>query len=238
MDVVRALLSAGAMVNLQSNNGCSPLHTACYRGHQEVVHALLSAGGRADLRAKNGLTPLDLLPCALRPEVERLLEQRAKEERMAARVNEGVVDTAMAPDLDLAGAARAPDPDPAAATAPDLDLAGAAPDPGASAVTPPARAHGKPTSKGGSSEGGHSAEGGGGSGGAAGSLHVCSMCGGPPSALPSGNGAKLKACGRCRSVHYCSQEFQKKHWGEGGHKQACPGLQEARERKKGAGAGD
>ena len=45
---------------------------------------------------------------------------------------------------------------------------------------------------------------------------VCATCGGPPLA-----GAKLKACGRCRSVWYCSPECQKQHWGEGGHKQAC-----------------
>ena len=67
---------------------------------------------------------------------------------------------------------------------------------------------------------------------------VCSMCrGGPPSAS-SGGEAKLKACGRCRSVLYCSQECQKQHWGEGGHKEACPQLREKRERKKGGGSGD
>ena len=62
---------------------------------------------------------------------------------------------------------------------------------------------------------------------------VCSMCGGPPSASSGGGAAKLKACGRCRSVRYCSQECQKKHWGEGGHKAACPQLREMREGRKG-----
>ena len=57
------------------------------------------------------------------------------------------------------------------------------------------------------------------SSGRAASERMCSMCGGPPSASPSGV-AKLKACGRCMSVRYCSQECQKRHWGEGGHKEA------------------
>ena len=38
------------------------------------------------------------------------------------------------------------------------------------------------------------------------------------------------------SVRYCSQECQKQHWGEGGHKEACPLLWEARERRKGVDA--
>ena len=68
-------------------------------------------------------------------------------------------------------------------------------------------------------------------GGRAASERVCSICGGPPSASASSGGvAKLKACGRCMSVRYCSQECQKRHWGEGGHKAACPQL---RERRKG-----
>ena len=54
--VVRALLSTGAMVNLQTKAGVSPLHVACgmllvacHSGSIEVVRALLSAGARADL---------------------------------------------------------------------------------------------------------------------------------------------------------------------------------------------
>ena len=52
-EVARALLSAGASIDLQDNLGRSPLQFACFRRHMEVVHVLLSAGARADLRDNN-----------------------------------------------------------------------------------------------------------------------------------------------------------------------------------------
>ena len=88
--MVRALLSAGAKVNLLDKGGASPLHVACHFRHMGVVRALLSAGAREDLRDIDGKTPLDRLPCALRAEVERLVQQ-AKEERGSARADEGRV---------------------------------------------------------------------------------------------------------------------------------------------------
>ena len=72
----------------------------------------------------------------------------------------------------------------------------------------------------------------GGGGGAA--ARVCAMCGGLPPTPHSPAGApKLKACGRCMSARYCSLECQRAHWSRGGHKEACPHLREARERRKG-----
>ena len=58
----------------------SALHVAFRFGQIGAVRALLAAGARADLRDIDGLTPLDLVPSALRAEVERLVQQ-AKEER-------------------------------------------------------------------------------------------------------------------------------------------------------------
>ena len=66
------------------------------RGRIGVVRALLSAGARADLLDLDGVTALDRLPCALRAEVEHLVQQ-AKEERGGARANESRVGTPSAP---------------------------------------------------------------------------------------------------------------------------------------------
>ena len=50
LEVVRALLSAGAKVDLLSLEEMSPLHLACQNGHLEVVRALLSSGAQVDPR--------------------------------------------------------------------------------------------------------------------------------------------------------------------------------------------
>ena len=201
--MVCALLSGGANVDLLATNGMTPLHAACLCGHIGVVRVLLSAGARADLRDVYGRTPLDLLPRALHAEVERLLVQQAKEEKGSARADESRVGAPSAPEAVL--------PPPHYQSANQLQVANL-------------------DGGGGSSEGpgGLSAE----ASGRAASGRVCSMCGGPPS--PSSGGvSKLKACGRCMSVRYCSKECQKEHWGEGGHKEACPQLCDKRERRKG-----
>ena len=59
--MVRALLSGGASVDLQTTSyGLSPLHAACYCGHIEVVRALLSAGAKVDLPNEGGQSPLHM----------------------------------------------------------------------------------------------------------------------------------------------------------------------------------
>ena len=37
----------------------------------------------------------------------------------------------------------------------------------------------------------------------------------------SGEAAAKNRCGRCKRVYYCSRRCQKKHWKEGGHREAC-----------------
>ena len=204
-EVVCALLSGGAKVDLQNKNGFSPLHVACYKSNLALVSALLSAGAKADLRDIAGRTPLDLLPIALRTEVKRLLQQ-ARGERGSTMADESRVGAPSAPAVVL----------PPPHYQPASQLEAASEDGGEGPSERP---------------GGLSAEASSISGRAA-SERVCSMCGGPPSASHGGL-AKLKACGRCRSTRYCSQECQRMHWGEGGHKAACPQLREERERREG-----
>jgi ankyrin repeat protein len=47
---VSRLLSVGADVNAKDNDGCTPLHEACWKGHVQVFQALLDHG--ADIEAK------------------------------------------------------------------------------------------------------------------------------------------------------------------------------------------
>lgn len=52
------------------------------------------------------------------------------------------------------------------------------------------------------------------------SRETCSHCGAAAS-----DDVKLKACSQCRSVQYCGQECQSKHWRS--HKRACRALRTA-----------
>ena len=206
---VDTLLRYGAKIDLQSKDGASPLYLACERGitHIDVIRLLLESGARADLRAKNGMTPMDVLPCSMRSEMEQVAQQ-AEEERASVSASRRLGESG----------------------------AGASTTHGcAAALTPPARC--TPASDDGANGSpevlnGQGAEGGGCSivAEVVPRAATCAMCGGPP----SGEGSKLKACGRCTSVRYCSQECQKKHWQGGGHKEACPQLREEREMRNAA----
>ena len=50
---------------------------------------------------------------------------------------------------------------------------------------------------------------------------VCTKCGFPPAPKD-----KLRYCGRCAAVHYCSKRCAKKHWTE--HKLVCDSTRKAR----------
>ena len=59
LEVVRALLAAGADVNRGNNNGVTPLHWASsLNGNLEVVQALLAAGADVNRSDNDGETPL------------------------------------------------------------------------------------------------------------------------------------------------------------------------------------
>jgi len=76
--VVYALVSAGADVNLQCNDGSSPLTVASQEGHIDWVRLLIEHGAEVDTRDDEGATPLYMAAMNGRIEVvEFLIEQYA-----------------------------------------------------------------------------------------------------------------------------------------------------------------
>ena len=58
-EVARALIEAGADVNLQNNEGSTALHTAAFLCRTEIVEMLLENGADKDLRNVYGSTPIE-----------------------------------------------------------------------------------------------------------------------------------------------------------------------------------
>ena len=62
-DIARALIEAGADVNLQNNEGSTALHSAAFLCRMEIVELLLASGADKSLKNIYGSTPLQsLLP--------------------------------------------------------------------------------------------------------------------------------------------------------------------------------
>ena len=70
--LLRALLDAGANVDVQDSNGRTPLFMAS-EGHIDSVRVLLEAGANANLQDKKGVTPLHVAALLGEPEVVRML---------------------------------------------------------------------------------------------------------------------------------------------------------------------
>ena len=79
MEVVRALLAAGAQADLQAKDRWTAMHAACSRGHVGVVRALLFARRRPDQSAGCGMTSLDVAPKGVHTVLERLLREGERE---------------------------------------------------------------------------------------------------------------------------------------------------------------
>ena len=58
MQVVKILVGHSASVNVQSQNGFTPLYMAAQENHDEVVRFLLSSGASQSLATEDGFTPL------------------------------------------------------------------------------------------------------------------------------------------------------------------------------------
>ncbi len=72
--IVRALLDAGAPVNVPHLGGGTPLHTAAFVGDPEVARVLLERGADTSIRTDDGKTPADIARERGHEEVARLLE--------------------------------------------------------------------------------------------------------------------------------------------------------------------
>lgn len=56
--MVRALVGAGADVDVEDGDGCTPLHLAVFRGYESVVAVLVEAGARVDTSDSEGESPV------------------------------------------------------------------------------------------------------------------------------------------------------------------------------------
>ena len=59
IDIVNALLAAGANKDQANERGWTPLIWAAYKGHIECVKSLLAAGANKDQASERGRTPLN-----------------------------------------------------------------------------------------------------------------------------------------------------------------------------------
>jgi ankyrin repeat protein len=61
LDVVRALVSAGAELNAQAEHNYTPLHEAIEQEHRDVARFLIEAGAKLDVANADGVTPQQML---------------------------------------------------------------------------------------------------------------------------------------------------------------------------------
>lgn len=76
LEISRALIAAGADVNVTQHAGWTPLHAAALHGNLPLVRALLEAGANAGAKNDTGQTPASLAKTRNHKEVIALLAQR------------------------------------------------------------------------------------------------------------------------------------------------------------------
>jgi ankyrin repeat protein len=92
VDVVRALLAAGAPVDAQElEDGKTPLTVALLKAHGEVVGALLEAGASLEVMTHSGVTPLEA--AALSVSIRKEPRSLERAQQAAARVQEAAART-------------------------------------------------------------------------------------------------------------------------------------------------
>lgn len=85
-DIVNVLIQAGANVEFQDNDGCSPLHVASQNGHTEIAKLLIEASAiNVESLTNEGLTPLHVASQNGHIEIVKLL--------LKAKANIGIQDS-------------------------------------------------------------------------------------------------------------------------------------------------
>eukprot|EP00913_Durusdinium_trenchii_P034543 g32316.t1 len=75
VEIVQALLAAGAAKDIQTNTGSdTPLHLAVWNNHVAIVRELLAAGAEKDIKQGTGKTAADLARQKGHTEILELLE--------------------------------------------------------------------------------------------------------------------------------------------------------------------
>jgi ankyrin repeat protein len=72
-EIVEKVIFAGAVINYQNKNGCTPVYMACRNGHKQTVDVLLKNGAIVNLTKTDGATPLIMASYNGHLEVVRLL---------------------------------------------------------------------------------------------------------------------------------------------------------------------
>lgn len=74
LEIVRALVERGALVNARQHGGWTPLHAAAQNGDDATAELLIGAGADVQARAENNQSPLDLALINGRQRMVQILE--------------------------------------------------------------------------------------------------------------------------------------------------------------------
>jgi len=75
LDYLKLAIAKGANINMQDENGGTPLHWAVYYNRKEIVKFLLMQGANPFITDKNGITPIDLARINNRREILKIFEE-------------------------------------------------------------------------------------------------------------------------------------------------------------------
>ena len=99
--VVRFLLSQGANANARDENGFTPLHMACSRGHVETLDELLKCGPNVDAQDQLGQTALHYSAAKDSDHTAKVLIAAGADRAVATRNGRLPFDFASSPEMQM-----------------------------------------------------------------------------------------------------------------------------------------